>query len=124
MQTKILARWLLCALALTLSASFAQRAEAKKVYGAVLLDEVRKVEDGRYRSRLDWDKTLRHFRRVYGRAKGIVWHRVRSSPQVKLVHISNTRSKRSWDGINIYENRKKIFIYVLKSKPKEKSRSR
>ncbi len=94
------------------------------MYGAVLLDEVRKVEDGRYRSRLDWDKTLRHFRRVYGRAKGIVWHRVRSSPQVKLVHISNTRSKRSWDGINIYENRKKIFIYVLKSKPKEKSRSR
>ena len=51
-------------------------AMAEKVYGAVILDEARKVGTGRYQSLKNWDRTLRFFRNVYGRTKGVVTRRI------------------------------------------------
>jgi hypothetical protein len=90
-------------------------ARADKVYGAVLLNEARKIGPGRYQSMKDYQRTLRFFRKVHGRVPGVVIRRMNTTPKVKGVHISNLRPGRTWDGINIYETGRKVFIYVIKS---------
>ncbi len=90
-------------------------ARADKVYGAVLLNEARKIGPGRYQSMKNYERTLRFFRRTYGRTPGVVIRRMNTTPKVKGVHISNLRARRTWDGINIYETGRKVFIYVIKS---------
>lgn len=114
-------RALLAACVFLLFAGASARAEAKRVFGALIPDEVHRVDDARYRSRRDWDKTLRFFRSVYKRTSGVVWRRIETPPNVKAIHIQNTRRKRKWDGINVYETKSgKVFIYVLRSTPKKK----
>jgi hypothetical protein len=100
---------------------FAPRAFAERVYGATIPDEVAKLDDGRYRSKKDWDRTMRAFRNAYGNAKGIVFQRIETSAKVKnAYHIQNTQPKRRWDGINVYETQEgKIFIVVLPATPKK-----
>lgn len=95
------------------------RAEAKKVHGATILDEVRSAGDGYLRSTRDWDRTIRFFRGVYGRARGIVWRNLETPPKVKAIYIENTRAKRKWDGINIYHHNNRTFIHVLPAKGTE-----
>ncbi len=112
------ARFVALGLGFALMASLSPRpAAAAKVYGAVILDESRKIEPGRYRSMKSYERTLRYFRSVYGRTKGVVFRPMKTTPKVKGVHIANLRSKRTWDGINVYEVRDKTFIYVIKHDP-------
>ena len=40
---------------------------------------------------------------------------IKTTPRVKGTYIANLRKKRTWDGINVYETRDKVFIYVIKS---------
>ena len=86
---------------------------AARVHGAVIFDKTVKVDDSRYRSKQNWDRTMRFFRRVYGDKPGMVMHAVPTPPRVKAVHIENTNPGASWEGINIYETRGKVFIYVI-----------
>lgn len=114
-------RALLAACVFFFLAGVASRAEAKRVFGAAIPDEVRRIDEGRFRSRRDWDRTLRFFRSVYRRTSGVVWRRIETPPNVKAIHIQNTKRKRKWDGINIYETKGgKVYIYVLRSTPKKK----
>ena len=94
---------------------------AEKVYGAIIPDDVAKLDDGRYRSKKDWDKTMRSFRNAYENTKGIVFQRMTTSPRVRnAYHIQNTQANRRWDGINVYETQDgKIFIVVLPATPKK-----
>jgi hypothetical protein len=93
-------------------------AHAKSLYGAVVLDEVTDVEEGRFRSKRDWERTIRFFYSVYGKKTGVVWKALESTAKVKAVHIQNTAPGRKWDGINVYETKDgKVFIYVLKARP-------
>ena len=90
-------------------------ARADKVYGALVLDEARRIAPGRYESRKDLDRTMRFFRSVYGRKDGYVIRRLSSVPGVKGFHIANLRRGRTWDGINVYEHKRDVIIYVLKA---------
>lgn len=90
-------------------------ARADKVYGAVILNEARKIGPGRYQSMKNYERTLRFFRRAYGNSKGIVTRRIAGTPKVKGVHIANLARNRTWDGINVYKTGSKVFIYVIKA---------
>lgn len=108
---------LLFTLALLAFVGAPRPAAAEKVYGALLIDGARKVEQGRYRSPKNFERTVRFFRRTYGRTKGVVFRRMATTPKVKGVHIANLRSKRTWEGINVYEVKDRVFIYVIKASP-------
>ena len=91
-------------------------ASAERIYGAVVMDGARPLkEKGRYRSVKDWDRTTRFYRRVYGSKKGYVWREIATTPRVRAVHLENTNKRRTWDGINIYQSRGKVYMYYLKS---------
>ena len=97
-------------------------AQALTVHGAVVQDGAVKVDENRFKSKEDWDKTLRFYRNVYGKAAGIVWRSIASTPKVKAIHIANIKRGRSWEGINIYETGGSVFIFVIKAEPDEKAR--
>lgn len=99
-------------------------AAAATVSGASIPPEVSRVGRGRYRSKRDWDRTLRFFRGVYGRKQGIIWKRLDTPPRVKAIHIANTRARRRWDGINIYESEGKVTIVVLPAERSSQGRGR
>lgn len=113
-------RRLLLAAILTAAVATPGLARADKVYGALILEEARRVEKGRYASKKDLDRTMRFFRNVYGRKSGYVIRRLQSVPGVKGYHIANLRRGRTWDGINVYEHKRTVHIYVLKHVPTEK----
>ena len=94
---------------------------AEKVYGAIIPDEVAKLDEARYRSKKDWEHTMRQLRKAHENTKGIVFQRMNTSPKVKnAYHILNTQQGRRWDGINVYETAEgKIFIVVLPAAPKK-----
>ncbi|MEM1024403.1 MAG: hypothetical protein AAGD10_11820 [Myxococcota bacterium] len=82
--------------------------------GASLPEKVRPAgEDGRYRSLESYDRTLRWFRRVYGRSEGLFFQPIRGAAGVDGVHIHNLRAGRRWDTINVYEAKKVVHILVL-----------
>jgi hypothetical protein len=101
--------------AATLTAAAPTDALAASVHGAAVIDGAVKIEEDRFKSPQDWDKTIRFFRSVYGRQPGIVWRSVASTPKVKAIHIANTRRGQSWEGINIYQVNNEVFIYVIKA---------
>ena len=84
-------------------------------HGAQLIETAVTVDEDRYKSPQDWEKTLRFFRGIYGKQPGIVWRSVASTPKVKAIHIANIRRGQSWEGINIYETGGEVFIYVSKA---------
>ncbi len=86
---------------------------AASVHGAVLIDNAVKVDEDRYKSPKDWERTLRFFRKVYRKKPGIVWMDVATTPKVKATHLANTNPGSSWEGINIYQVRGGVFIYVI-----------
>ncbi len=106
----------LLAIVIAFTAILATRdVRAARVHGAFVLDESVKVEEGRYRSRKSWDKTLRFFRSVYRNKPGVVWRTVATPAKVKAIYLENTNFGQGWEGINIYEAQGKTFIYVVKS---------
>lgn len=110
--------WLFVAFGLLLSAPTSAR--AAKVHGAVILEEARKLPDGRYESQKDWEKTVGFFSSAYGKQKYVVWRRLETTPKVSGHYIENTAPNRTWDGILLYQAEGKIFISVLKAEPKPK----
>jgi hypothetical protein len=90
-------------------------AAAATVHGAQLMDGAVKVDEDRYRSSQDWEKTLRFYRGIYGKVQGVLWRSVASTPKVKAIHIANLRKGQSWEGINVYETGGQVFIYVLRA---------
>lgn len=100
--------------------TFDRNALASTVHGAVIADGAVKVDEDRFKSKEDWDKTLRFYRNAYGKQPGIVWRSIASTPKVKAIHIANIKRGRSWEGINIYETEGSVFIYVIKAEPAAK----
>ncbi len=91
-----------------------------KVHGAIMDDEYKKVGEDRFRSKEDWEKTVRFFRSAYGGKPGYVWFTIDTPPKVKAIHIENTHPGRTWEGINIYETNREIFVYVIRAEGKRK----
>lgn len=75
--------------------------------------ESKKTGKNRYRSLLDWDKTLSAYRKVYGRDGNTAWFDIDAPARVKGVYIQNLRPGQSWEGINVYEADGKVQIFVV-----------
>lgn len=105
-----------------LIAGAADEASAASVHGAVLIEGAVKVDDGRYKSPKDWDRTLRFFRSAYGKKPGIVWMNVAATPRVKAKHLANTNPGASWEGINIYQVRGEVFIFVIEGETEKEKK--
>jgi len=95
------------------AASSARVARAAKAFGAPLPDKVRQVEEGRFHSLQNWDRTVRWFRRVYGRSEGIVLRPLETTPEVEGWFVQNLRPGRTWDGIHVYRTEGTIHLFVL-----------
>jgi hypothetical protein len=116
---KLLRSLLFVAWTLPLLAAPLAHANAPKVYGLELLPWSKQLEDDRYMSSRDWEKTLKHFKDKLRGSHGVRWHREVNLPTVKYVHIENTNEKAEWEGINIYQlPNSQVRMYVLKRQPK------
>jgi len=82
--------------------------------GASLPDKTRPAAgEGRYRSLESLDRTIRWFRRVYGRSEGLFFQPIRGAADVEGVHVHNLRAGRRWDTINVYEAKNVVHVVVL-----------
>jgi hypothetical protein len=90
---------------------FTGTAAAESVSGAQLPDGAEKVGENRFRSRDDFEGTLKYYKSVYPTAayprKSIV-----NQPGVKAIHIANPSGK-NWEGLNIYQANDEVRIYVV-----------
>ena len=83
-----------------------------RVAGAVLPDGAVKVAENRYRVPKDWEDTLRFYRQSY--PPRYTRRPIADQPGVKAVHIVNPDAKAgSWEGLNIYEAKGEVRIFVL-----------
>jgi len=89
----------------------ASGAWAEQVNGALVPDGSEKVGESRYRSRQDFEATLKFYKVVYPLAsyprKSIV-----NQPGIKAVHIVNPSGK-NFEGLNIYQANDEVRIYVI-----------
>jgi hypothetical protein len=93
-----------------------------KVHGAIVDDEAKRVGEDRFRSKEDWEKTVRFYRSAYGGKPGFVWLTLETPPKVKAIHIENTHAGRTWEGINIYETNNEIYVYVIKAESRSRKK--
>jgi hypothetical protein len=83
-----------------------------RVAGALLPDGADKVAENRYRVPRNWDETIRFYRQVY--PPRYTRRPIADQPGVKAVHIDNPDAKPgTWDGLNIYETKGEVRIFVL-----------
>ena len=94
-------------IALALGATDA-RTDAPIVPGAVELDE-----PGRYDSPRSYDDTIEYYERYFRGDRQRRWRHIVNLPTVRAQHIENKKKKSGWAGINIYEHRGKVRIFVL-----------
>ena len=89
----------------------AATAKAEVVSGVQLPDGAEKVGENRYRSRGDFELTVKYFKTVLPPGqfprKSIV-----KQPGVQALHIENP-SRKKWEGINIYEARDEVRIFII-----------
>jgi hypothetical protein len=83
-----------------------------RVAGALLPDGAEKVAENRYRLPKSWDETIRFYRQNY--PPRYTRRAVADQPGIKAVHIDNPDAKPgTWDGLNIYETKGEVRIFVL-----------
>ena len=124
-STKLMPRILtVLGIILALSAFGTSSAEATGAHGVVVPNGSKPVGKSRFRSSKDWDRTLRFFRSVFRREKGVVFQTLKSPPAIKAVYIENTNPKKNWEGINVYQTKNQVFIYVIANRDAKKSRSK
>ncbi|MCA3015843.1 MAG: hypothetical protein INH41_25935 [Myxococcaceae bacterium] len=73
-------------------------------------DNARQVGEHRYKSPIDWEGTLKYYKKVYSPS---TWRSVINQPGVKAVHIPNPSGKGEWLGLNVYEANDEVRIYVV-----------
>ena len=82
--------------------------EAPIIPGATALRE-----SGRYLSPRTYEETLDFYRRIFNGANMVRWRNVVNTPTVRAKHVESLRKKTRWEGINIYEIKGKVGIYIL-----------
>ncbi len=94
-------------LAMSLGAAEAP-VDAPIVPGAVALDE-----PGRYRVPRSFDETLDFYQRLFNQAGVVRWRNIVNLPGIRAKHIECLRKKTKWEGINIYEYKGEVRLYVI-----------
>ena len=83
-----------------------------RVAGALLPDGAAKVAENRYQVPQSWDETIRFYRQNY--PPRYTRRAIADQPGVKAVHIANPDAKAgSWEGLNVYEAKGEVRIFVL-----------
>ncbi len=95
------------ALALTLGVSEAP-VDAPLPPSAVALDE-----PGRYRVGRSFDETLDFYTRLFNQPGVVRWRNIVNLPGIRAKHIECLRKKTKWEGINIYEYKGEVRLYVI-----------
>lgn len=93
-------------------------------HGVIVPGGSKLISKDRFKSSKDFDRTLRFYRSVYRREKTIVFQHLPSPPAVKAMYIENTKPGASWEGINLYRTRGKVYIYIIANRNKKNSKSR
>jgi len=106
-----LAAWLL------LGAGPARAGSNPVVHGLTLPRGSSKVSESKYLSPYDMRLTEKFFRKLFSREGAWGGKRIRqvmNIPAAKVVHISNSRTKDGWSGVNISHYRSNTYIFVLR----------
>lgn len=94
-------------ISLALGASDA-RTDAPLVPGAVELEDL-----GRYESPRSYDDTIEYYERYFRGDHHRRWRHIVNLPTVRAQHIENKKQQSGWSGINVYEHRGKVRIFVI-----------
>lgn len=84
------------------------RTDAPLVPGAIELEEL-----GRYDSPRSYDDTVEYYERYFRGDRLRRFRHIVNLPAVRAKHIENKKKKSGWSGINIYEHRGKVRIFIL-----------
>jgi hypothetical protein len=91
-----------------------------KSHGFTLPGGAVKVDDDRYRLSQAWDDAKRFFKSVYPPAK-FPRRTLPNFSGVRAEHIANPGGG-EWDGVNIYENRGEVRVFILARKAPAKGK--
>lgn len=92
-------------------------ATALTVAGAILPDDARKVGENRYHLSRDYEGVLKYYRTTY--SARYTRRPIADQPGVKAVHIANPDAKPGqWEGLNVYELKGEVRVFVLVKKGK------
>ncbi len=69
-------------------------------------------EPGRYRSPRNFDDTLDFYERLF-KTGGARWRSIVNLPGIKAKHLESTRRSTKWEGINLYEYKGQVRLYVV-----------
>jgi hypothetical protein len=87
-------------------------AAALNVAGAMLPDEARKVGENRYQLERDYESIVKFYRTTY--PPRYTRKPIADQPGVKAIHIENPDAKPGqWEGLNVYELKGEVRIFVL-----------
>ena len=96
--------------------------KAPVIYGSIALEE-----KGRYRvtkpfnEAVEWYK--RHFRYMK-QSSGISWRTIVNNPSVRAVHMASRRRRSTWAGINIYETKGEVRLFVVPRDPPKEEKTK
>jgi hypothetical protein len=110
----------LLALALLLAAAGTRAGGEFKAHGFTLPGGAVKVDDERYRLAQAWDDARRFYRSVYPPAK-FPRSTLPNTAGVRAEHIENPGGG-AWEGVNIYENKGEVRVFILKRKAAHKGK--
>ena len=82
--------------------------EAPIIHGAITLKD-----EGRYRLRHSYEDAVAYYQRKFKRTRGIRWHTIVHHPGIKAKHIECRRKNTLWEGINIYDIRGEVRLFVI-----------
>ena len=91
-----------------------------KARGFTLPGGTVKVDDDRYRLAQAWDDAKRFFKSVYPPAK-FPRRTLANFSGIRAEHIQNPGGG-EWEGVNLYENKGEVRVYILKRKAPAKGK--
>lgn len=77
-------------------------------------------ETGRYRSPRNFEETLDFYERAFKQTGGVRWRNIVNLPGIRAKHIESLRKKTRWEGINIYEHKGEVRLFVIARDGKQK----
>jgi len=81
-------------------------------------------EPGRYRSNRSFDDTLDFYQRLFNQTGLVRTRSIVNLPGIKAKHIECLRKKTKWEGINVYEYKGEVRLFVIAREAKRKPSSR
>ena len=111
-QVVLKARAVAAAVLLLAAAPAPALAADPTAHGAQLPPGATRVAPGRFDAPMSWPYALKWFDKQYPKSK---YPRVEivNRPGLRAVHLKNPDSAAKWDGLNLYEHKGRVKIFVL-----------